>query len=326
MATDTLVPVFMPPLAVLLAHAEKLKGSPLTETEVTRVRDGAVCVMMKASHAEKLIETRGYRDVHPENGWADWHRLRVEMTGNGCLPKIVLCVVSGRDFPERAKRVLEELGCEHEFAPGDAGMAKAFEASASRVAPTLTKVDLEHIATHESVLYVLSKNYPAREAPEVSRTMLRAGVRLLSAGGIAMKCESSGTAHGSVHWKALAERAEAGDAAERGSALFGAFVRYPIGSDRDLYTCGMHLLGQPDLIAARELLPAADAVALFRTFALYLLAECPEGAFAPGHTFRTGDTAPRYRVLWEPCTGYAEDDFFFNPFGRWRFTTSDHAG
>jgi hypothetical protein len=61
-------------------------------------------------------------------------------------------------------------------------------------------------------------------------------------------------------------------------------------------------------------------VELFRPFALYLLAECAEGTFGSGHTFSVSKGAPRYRVTWEPCTGYEEDDFFFNPFGRWRFT------
>src|SRR5262249_51313766 len=97
-----------------------------------------------------------------------------------------------------------------------------------------------------------------------------------------------------------------------------------IGSDEDYYTCGMHLLGKPDLIVSVDLLEAIDAANLFSVFALYLLAECREGEFASGHTFSASKDAPRYRVLWEPCTGYDEDDFFFNPFGRWRFTSIEN--
>ena len=33
--------------------------------------------------------------------------------------------------------------------------------------------------------------------------------------------------------------------------------------------------------------------------------------------------APPMRAKWERCTDYAEDDFYFNPFGRFRF---QHAG
>jgi hypothetical protein len=152
--------------------------------------------------------------------------------------------------------------------------------------------------------------------------MLGTGVRLLRAGGVAMKCESSGIAHRSAWWEKLAERAFGPDVAQRWSGLFDAFVQYPIQSDPDLYTCGLHLLGKPDLIVATELMPVKEAVILFRVFAMYLLAECPEGAFGSGHTFSLNSDAPKYHVLWEACTGYDEDDFFFNPFGRWRFTAA----
>jgi hypothetical protein len=93
--------------------------------------------------------------------------------------------------------------------------------------------------------------------------------------------------------------------------------------------CGMHLLGAPDLIishsAVKRSATAAQsvtsaAITLFRVFANYLLAECPVGKFASGHTFSIDRDAPRYRLIWDPCFGYPEDNFFFNPFGRWGFT------
>ena len=325
MAKDQqLVPVFMPPLAVMLARAEELKGSPLTEDAVVRLRDKAVCIMLKVGDAEKLTETRGYRDVNPENCWADWHRLRVQMTGKGYLPKIVLCLVGDSAFPERAGPILEELGIEHEFAPRDERIRTAFAASTFYAQPTLKKPDFDRIAKHESVLYVLSKNFTAGQAPDVSRTFLRAGARLLHAGAIAMKCEGSGVAHSSARWKALAKRTDdTANRAELWAGIFNAYLQYPIQSDHDHYTCGMHLLGKPDLIVATEQMPVEGAVVLFRAFAMYLLAECPEGTFASGHTFSTRSEATRYRVVWEPCTGYDEDDFFFNPFGRWRFTPAE---
>jgi hypothetical protein len=277
---------------------------------------------MAAGDAAKMAESRGYRDVNPENCWADWHRLRVQMTGKGDLPKFVLCLVGASDFPEQAKPILDELALEHEFRPRDERMRTSFEASVFYAQPTLKKSDFDRIARHESVLYVLSKNFTSGEALEVGRTMLGAGVRLLRAGGVAMKCESSGIAHRSAWWEKLAERAFGPDVNRRWAGLFDAFVQYPIQSDADLYTCGMHLLGKPDLIVATELMPVEEAVTLFRVFAIYLLAECPEGAFGSGHTFSLNPDAPRYRVLWEACTGYDEDDFFFNPFGRWRFTAA----
>ena len=317
-----LVPVFMPPLAALLSRAEDLKGSPLTETEVVRIRDAATCIMMEVVDASQLDTTRGYRDVIPENCWADWHRLRTEMTGKGYLPKIVLCLVGNDDLRARVMPVLEEFALEHEFSPPDARMVKSFEAASHGANPTLTDVELRRIAAHTSVLYVLSKNFTSDDSAKVSGRLLRAGARLLEAGAIALKCESSGIAHSAERWKELAQQTEnASHPAKLWTGLFNAFVKYPIQSGNNYYSCGMHLLGKPDLIVDRHLLEVAPAVELFSIFALYLLVECPVGGFGSGNTFNTSANAPRYRILWETCVGYEEDDYYFNPFGRWRFTS-----
>jgi hypothetical protein len=317
-----LVAVFMPPLAVMLAEAERVKKSPLTESEVVRVRDGAICMMMEAGRAKQMTAGRGYRDVNPEDCWADWHRLRAQMTG-GYLPKIVLCIPGGKDFREACETILAEAGNEHEWRKREKRMADAFAASEFRVNPSLEDADWEAIEKHKSVLYVLSDNFTAAQAPDASLSMLRLGRRLLDAGGVAIKCESGGIAHSRARWTELGERADTADAGDRWPALFAAFVQYPISSDTDLYTCGMHLLGKPDLIVATDVVEAIDAVDLFAAFGLYLLAECPDGEFYSGHTFSLNKKAPKYRVTWEPCTGYDEDEFFFNPFGRWRFNPAE---
>jgi hypothetical protein len=70
-AHDELVPVFMPPLGVILAKAEKAKGGPLTEAEVQHIRDECYCIMMPADRAGQMALSRGYRDVEPRNCWAD---------------------------------------------------------------------------------------------------------------------------------------------------------------------------------------------------------------------------------------------------------------
>ena len=49
-AAEALVPVFIPPLRVLLRNAERQKGMPLTEEEVTGIRDAGVCIMLPAGH------------------------------------------------------------------------------------------------------------------------------------------------------------------------------------------------------------------------------------------------------------------------------------
>jgi hypothetical protein len=340
---DHLEPVFLPSLAAILAQAEQVKGGPLTETEVVRIRDKAICIMMAVEDAEKIAESRGYRDVNPENCWSDWHRLRVQLTGNEYLPKIILCLLCDSDFAERCRPILKEDGIEHEFSGHDDRMVAAFQAWAAPLEPSLKKEDFARIQEHKTVLYVLSKNFSSQEAAGVSVAFLQLGRRLLESGAIAMKCESSGIAHGRSRWIELAEQAESYRSLPHGSpdekdhcqhfwsALFIAYVQLLIQSRDDFYTCGMHLLGKPDLIISDAVLqesivaktsPVSEAIDLFQGFAMYLLAECPEGKFGSGHTFQLDATRPRFRVIWEKCTGYEEDDYFFNPFGRWRFVGS----
>jgi hypothetical protein len=312
--SSELVPLFMPSLAAMLAAAEQEKGAPLTEQEVIALRDGAVVMMVTPDGADSMAVSRGYRDVDPEDCWADWHRLRVEQSGKGYLPKIVLCVVGDAAFGGIAAELLTAESVECEVTEHDERMTKAFRASACRVAPSFTDEEFSVIERHDSVVYALGCNFGAGAALAEARRMLELGARLLQSGGVAMKCESAGIAHGRARWLALAKD-------ESNEALFHAFVRYPIGGEEDFYSCGLHLLGRPDLIVSRVAVEENPMVAvnLFQTFALYLLTECPPNRFASGHTFRCDQGSPDYVVRWEPCHGYAEDDFFFNPFGRYRF-------
>jgi hypothetical protein len=76
---EELVPVPIPPLGVLLLELEKQKGSPLTEAEVLDARDNCVCMMMRVSDQRGLEEKRGFRDIDPENCWAEWLAFRAEV-------------------------------------------------------------------------------------------------------------------------------------------------------------------------------------------------------------------------------------------------------
>lgn len=312
--SDALVPLFVPPLATLLADATRKKGRRLDEADVKRVRDSATVMMVKKGEAAAMLASRGFRDVDPEDCWRDWHRLRVEMTGDGCLPRIVLCLVGGATFEKKAARLLAKSGVEHEFRGVDDRMVAAFGASRFGVS-TVSEADLEKIALHRTVLYILSPNYRERDAATESAKLLAVARDLLAAGGFALKCESSGIAHGN----------------QLPHAPVRALVQLPIGDRGDIYSCGMHLLGHADLIVARAVVaetwpgqdPAPRVSELFGSFAEWLTGECPPGGVRTGNTFRTAPEAPRFRLGWEPCRGYDEDDFFFNPFGRWRFLPAD---
>jgi len=59
-------------LVTLLVALEEQKGTPLTQEEVLKARDDAVCMTMPRSMAWKMAEQRGYRDFNPEDVWNEW--------------------------------------------------------------------------------------------------------------------------------------------------------------------------------------------------------------------------------------------------------------
>jgi hypothetical protein len=69
---ERLVPVPIPPLVAILVALEEQKGFPLSEDEVLRARDRAVCITLPASEALAMAEKRGYNDLDPENIWSEW--------------------------------------------------------------------------------------------------------------------------------------------------------------------------------------------------------------------------------------------------------------
>lgn len=68
--------IFVPPLITLLLNRESEKGSPLTEDEVNSIRDDATAISLDSETALAMMESRGYRDIDPENCWAEWLAFR----------------------------------------------------------------------------------------------------------------------------------------------------------------------------------------------------------------------------------------------------------
>jgi hypothetical protein len=320
---EPLIPVFIPQLAQVLGRAEQKKGSRLTQVEVETLRDKSTCIMMREKEAAAMDESRGYRDVNPDNCWADWHRVRPQIVG-GYVPRIVMCIPGSHEL-SASEPLLKGMDLEYEFRPHEQAISTSF-AWYARVG-RLTHQEYAAICNHSTTLYVLSRSYVSHEAREIARSFLNFGARLLDMGGLGIKIDSSGVVHARDRWKKFDQVAN-GPTEAQWLALFQAFVVNPIGSDREMYTCGMHLLGVPDLILSTNdlQLPTAQtspdqaASDLFAAFGLYILSECPIGKFASGNTFSLAEGAPRYRVTWEPYRGDPEDSFFFNPYGRWRFT------
>jgi hypothetical protein len=76
---EELLLVHVPALVAVLLNAENEKESPLTESEVIKIRDSAQCMAMPIDVAEKDAEERGYADIDPENVWEDWQSIRKEL-------------------------------------------------------------------------------------------------------------------------------------------------------------------------------------------------------------------------------------------------------
>ncbi|ADU69472.1 conserved hypothetical protein [Pantoea sp. At-9b] len=70
--------VFVPPLIALLLSKETEKGSPLTEDEVNSIRDNATAINVDSDIALAMAESRGYRDISPDNCWSEWSDFRNE--------------------------------------------------------------------------------------------------------------------------------------------------------------------------------------------------------------------------------------------------------
>ncbi len=79
----------------------------------------------------------------------------------------------------------------------------------------------------------------------------------------------------------------------------------------------MHLLGERDVeVPTREHI--LDALDWMDTLSVYLLTEQPPEGVEDGHTFRRSEKDTRRELRTHPCTRYAEDDFFYNPYGYLR--------
>jgi hypothetical protein len=167
----------------------------------------------------------------------------------------------------------------------------------------LTAEDLDAIASHTFILYILTEG----GSVDAARRALHAANGLLKAGGLAVKVESTGMAHRVDQWAEFCANEHLGN-------LIKAYVTY-IGGNGGYYSCGMHSHGHPDAIVEADIHPN-DAAKLLHTFVGYLLVENPK--LKDRESFSIDADAPRYRLFHEPCKLYRAGDLFHNPFGMWK--------
>jgi hypothetical protein len=169
----------------------------------------------------------------------------------------------------------------------------------------IPRKNLTELERHVCVLTLLVQG----GSVESAREMMQAATAVLQAGGMAVKVDSAGIAHGHADWLKLAADKQPG-------GLYWAFVA----TDHDdasgqTYTCGMHHLGLRDAITDIADMPARERQFHLNNFNGYV--------YQSGATIGNGDplgdeNAAMFRVWQESCTIHPAGTLRHNPYGMWR--------
>ncbi|XVQ14308.1 hypothetical protein ACQP1W_17735 [Spirillospora sp. CA-255316] len=213
------------------------------------------------------------------------------------------------------------LDREHSETEPDPRMPEAFEACMA--AASFDEADWAAVESHDTVGYLLSAPMMRDVAADTSRRVLAATAALLRSGAAAVKNESSGITHGRDRWLSLADRVADGKGEDLAGDLVAAWVKLPIYDGQVLYSCGMHLLGAPEVeieVDEEHQDDLPDLVTLLDVLAIYLLTDPRAEEIEDGAGFRMTENAPRRLLRTGTCDRYDEDDLFFNPYGYVRLT------
>ncbi|MDR3615369.1 MAG: hypothetical protein P4L53_17555 [Candidatus Obscuribacterales bacterium] len=325
---ESLVPVFMPKLGLLLADFERKKGEALREQEVIEATDNAVCIMLPKEVVDK--SPQDFPDVNPKDPWVDWHRVRPQYMGTE-VPAFVFSIPCKKPEVEKIKATLAEYKFEIEEAGRNSDFMRKYTNCISTFEPGATREEIDSIATHEVCISGFGPQFIADQALGYARDSLQLANSLFESGALAVYCDSDYQTHSRAVWKQLAERNQSDEKDKNVVALVEAFMQPRLKEDNDYLSCGLHLLGSPDLIIDATTLEQAtgnsdnlegQAQRLFRVLAHYLLTEGKARGFYNRNTFSASEDAPKFRLIWEACT-YPHYSIVFNPFGRWRLHGSD---
>ena len=165
----------------------------------------------------------------------------------------------------------------------------------------IEQTTLDAVAVHVAVAYL----HFAADLPAQKERVLRFTDLVRQAGGIAVKVESSGTAHSWEAWHAMLGGND--------FDLYCAMVLL-LADDRSFYSCGMHLFGLPDCTVP-DSIDAEDAAELMNQFNFWRIQEQPE--LETGNTFSMSADAPLYRLTFGPDPRHAVSDTSHNPYGIW---------
>ena len=257
-----------------------------------------------------------------------------ESIKNVIVPRHVICVLGNWQTLDHVDAVVRNQGMPgfmldrtySQISP-DERMTDSFKVCYDRVSPSMKDEDWQAVKDHKAVAYVLSPPVQKEQASEISAGALLLTAALLKNGGVAAKGESSGIAHGRDHWLELADKVIASrkqrDQHSADAILLWTWVRKPILDQEQalLYTCGMHLLGAPD-VEVESSLEISSALEWMDLLGLYLAADRPSRPLQDGEGFRLRADGARRIMRMRPCARYEEDSFKFNPYGYIRLERS----
>jgi len=242
------------------------------------------------------------------------------MSPSTVKPRHVLCFLGKDDSllhpPKAVAKTIADFGFEidraYSQAKPDPHMARSFGVCWDRVFPNAwSAADEAAVVNHTSVLYVLSPPMEQPKAVAYSAAALRIVEEMIEAGATAVKGESAGVAHGLKRWMQLASECKAAAKTNQGLALTAAmsrtcrlaFAKRPLDGTAYNESVGFHLVGLPEIYVAKALGSDRDAVKLIDEIAN---AMAEHGIDA---------TLQDRKLSLSRETGYAEDDFKFNPYG-----------
>lgn len=186
---------------------------------------------------------------------------------------------------------------ELEFDGSDERMLSAFQTSGPHWNNT---PEMELIATHKSICYLISKG----GSIESAHAIMNAANALLNAGGYGVKVESSGIAHPPKDWREQCQY----------NYLYKSHSSYVVYvTSEKTYSCGMHNFGLPDAIIHSS--ESENPPELLKVFTRYLLTESPE--IKDGQTFSVDSDSPNYKINAHPSIDYGENSLYNNPYGTW---------
>jgi hypothetical protein len=221
------------------------------------------------------------------------------------LPDFILTCLGTFDSFDGIKKVVADIGSpfelDEEFSQleEDDRMTVAFEASYDLITETMRDRDWERVAKHTAVAYFIVREVPDEFKVPTMKAALELIGALIDAKLItAIKCDSSGIAHGLQEWKRIADVAKAG-AGDVETLLFHAWVRKPLADEDCHYSCGMHLFGEADFTTREQ--DEDKLVALF------------DNAFAAA---RLGvDNGVSFKKPAIEVSFYPEDHPYYNKYG-----------